>query len=226
MGEGQRSAPRLRDMAGAGALGGLVIGLAEWSLGDTRGAPATAAWIVACFTVASALTACLAGLAAARIPHRPRLEPLWLWAWFWAGLYMLLFANIGLLPRQSFRTAPSIALSVAALLVTGLATRLLTAPTRRLRALEHADVTVDLFPAAAEQNHLLFDGRFLPNLACGNETDLGLGRGEREPLFGLELDHAGDFFRRQQRQPDVLHEQLRRGEAAHHLPPLERIVDH
>ena len=133
-----QQSPRLSPIlaaACAGAIGGLAIGAVEWSLGQTRATPSAAAWITAFFVVISALIGCLAAGMTALARRWARLDPLWLWAWIWSGAYALLLVNIVLLPRQAFTSAPSIALSAAALLLAGVTLRLLLASTRRLRAL-------------------------------------------------------------------------------------------
>jgi len=121
--------------AGAGALAGVAIGFAEWSLGETSRTPGAAAWIVSFFVVASGISSMLAAGLAAMPGRWMQIDPLWLWGWGWAGAYVALLVNITLLPRQSFTSLPSIGLTTVSLVATGFAVRILTASTRRLRSI-------------------------------------------------------------------------------------------
>src|SRR5262245_41454218 len=105
------STSRLRWLrAGWAPLAGLTIGMAEWSFGQAPSGVRPLAWILSAFTLMSTFVA-LAALAASRWK---RLDPTWLWLWIWIGSYAALQANIRILPRQSFLTLPSMALTAAA----------------------------------------------------------------------------------------------------------------
>src|SRR5262245_57189434 len=100
------------DSMGMASMAGLLIGAAEWLQAEFTIGFRSLCWTAAAYALISALVA-LGARAAERA--WPRLGAVWLWISFWLGLYGTIWINVTLLPRQSFRTWPSIAMTACLL---------------------------------------------------------------------------------------------------------------
>jgi arylsulfatase A-like enzyme len=95
---------------------GASIGAADWFLGENTSGWLSLLWTASAYSVGS----CGLYLGAILLSRlSARLTPAWIWCWAWLGLYTLMFVNVGLLPRQSFVTLPSIALTATLFLAAG-----------------------------------------------------------------------------------------------------------
>ncbi len=101
--------PAVTSRLGAAAVAGAAIGAIDWALSDATSGTDSFFWTAAAYTLLSALVM-LADQAVTRA--LPRIPGTGLWLSFWTALYAAMYVNVWLLPRQSFRTLPSISLTI------------------------------------------------------------------------------------------------------------------
>jgi arylsulfatase A-like enzyme len=116
------------------SLAGAAIGSADWLLGERTTGTLSLVWTASICAIGSC-GLYLAAIALARLSGR--LTPAWIWCWAWLGLYTLMFVNVALLPRQSFLTLPSMALTASLCLAAGAVSWPLGALARRFAPLAH-----------------------------------------------------------------------------------------
>ncbi|MGH9870467.1 MAG: sulfatase [Candidatus Polarisedimenticolia bacterium] len=96
---------------------GAIIGAVEWVVSDATSGFPSFCWSTAAYGVISTLVMLAASLAGRVLQVA---SPSWLWLWFWVAVYTTIYVNVGILPRQSFLSGTSLALTACMVLIAGL----------------------------------------------------------------------------------------------------------